>query len=104
MLVALLVACHRAVPPTPSAEPSATPGVAASAKSIERIAVQDLRSLACDASTCLAIAGASLARVDLQPLALTALAPLAQTGTLVTDEHGWSLVHACEARWCRASE
>jgi hypothetical protein len=103
VLVALLVACHHAVPPTPSAEPSATPGESVPAASVERIAVQDLRTLACDASTCLAIAGTSLARVDLEPLALTVVAPLAQTGTLVTDEHGWSLVHACDGGWCRAS-
>lgn len=103
MLLALLVACHRAVPPTPSAEPSATPSVSAPVASVERIAVQDLRSLACDASTCLAIDGTTLVRVDLEPLALTAIGPLAQTGTLVTDERGWSLVHACEARWCSAS-
>lgn len=103
MLLALLVACHRAVPPTPSAAPSATPGRSVPVASVEQIAVQDLRSLACDASTCLAITGISLARVDLEPLALTAIAPLAQTGTLVIDERGWGLVHACDTRWCRAS-
>ena len=103
MLLALLLACHRAVPPTPSAAPSTTPPVSAPVASVERIAVQGLRSLACDASTCLAITGTSLARVDLEPLALTAIGPLAQTGTLVTDERGWALVHACDSRWCRAS-
>jgi hypothetical protein len=103
VLFALLVACHRAVPPTPSAEPSATPAASAPVASAERIAVQDLRSLACDASICLAITGTSLARVDLEPLALTTIASLAQTGTLVTDEQGWALVHACDTRWCRAS-
>lgn len=103
MLFALLVACHRAVPPTPSAEPSATPDATAPGASVERIAVQDLRALACDASTCLAITGTSLARVDLEPLALTAIAPLGQPGTLVTDEDGWALVHDCDGHWCRAS-
>jgi hypothetical protein len=73
------------------------------AASVARIAVQDLRSLACDASTCLAIAGTSLARLDLEPLALTTIAPLAQAGTLLTDDNGWSLVHACDAQLCRAS-
>jgi hypothetical protein len=77
--------------------------VSAPAASVERIAVQDLRSLACDASICLAIQGTTLARVDLEPLALTAMVPLAKTGTLVTDEHGWSLVHACDTGLCRAS-
>ena len=103
MLLALFVACHRAVPPTPSAAPSATPGGSAPAASVERIAVQDLRSFACDASTCLAITGSSLARVDLEPLALTTLAALAQSGALVSDEQGWALVHACDGHWCRAS-
>ena len=87
MLLALVVACHRAVPPSPP---------------VEQIAVGDLRSLACDASICLAIDGTTLARVDLEPLVLTAIGPLARTGSIVSDG-GWWLVHACGSGWCRAS-
>ncbi len=102
MLLALLAACHHAVPPPPAAEPKvATAGSAASLEVTERIAVPDLRSLACDASTCLAIDGTTLARLDRDPLALTAIGTLAQSGTLVSDG-GWWLVHACAGAQCRA--
>jgi hypothetical protein len=104
VLLALVVACQRAVPPTPQVEPSAAPGPdAPSLAIVERIPVHDLRSLACDASTCLAIDGTTLARLDLEPLVLAAVAPLEQTGALVSDEGGWWLVYACGNGWCRAS-
>ena len=104
VLLALVFACHRAVPPSPPVAPSAAPeNEAPLLASIEQIAVQDLRSLACDESTCFAIDGTTLARVDVEPLVLSVVAPLARIGTLVSDQGGWWLVHACGTGWCRAS-